>query len=107
MNDLWAEAGNAPYAIITLMGIRTGLIIFILLGLVGAFFAFRAGIHSMQISRRQASWPERQRQRVAGSRFFGMAILVVLLDIACVSFIITGGVIHPVILSSPVASPGI
>jgi len=84
---------------------QTGLIIVIFLGLLGAFFAFRAGIHSLQISRREASWPERSRQRAAGSRYFGLSIILVLVSIACVSFLITGAITHPLILASATPSP--
>ena len=87
------------------MGMRTGLIIAVLLALVGAFFAFRAGIHSMQVSRRKASWPERSRQREAGWRFFGLTIALILLSIACVSFMITGAVIRLAPPASPTPSP--
>ena len=97
--------GNVPYAIITPMGLRTGLIIVILLGLLGAFFSFLAGIHSLQISRRKASWPERSRQRAAGWRYFGLSIFLVCLSIACVSFMITGVFARLVTLASPTPSP--
>ena len=100
-----AAGGNVPYAIIILMGMRTGLIIFILLGLLGAFFCFRAGIHSLQLSRSQASWPERGRQRAAGWRYFGLSIVLVLLAIACISFMITGAVTNPLVPASPTPSP--
>ena len=84
---------------------RTGLIIVIFLGLLGAFFAFRAGIHSLQISRREASWPDRSRQRAAGWRYFGLSIILVLVSIACVSFLITGAIIRPLSLPSVTPSP--
>jgi hypothetical protein len=100
-----AAGRNVPYAIIIPMGMRTGLIIFILLGLLGAFFSFRAGIHSLQLSRSQASWPERGRQRAAGWRYFGLSIILVLLAIACISFMITGAVANPLAAASPTPSP--
>ena len=100
-----AAGGNVPYAIIIPMGMRTGLIIFILLGLLGAYFSFRAGIHSLQLSRSQASWPERSRQRAAGWRYFGLSIVLVLLAIACISFMITGAVANPLVPASPTPSP--
>jgi hypothetical protein len=87
------------------MGMRTGLIIAVLLALVGAFFAFRAGIHSLQVSRRKASWPERDRQRAAGWRYFGLSIILVLLSIACVSFMITGAVTRLATPASPTPYP--
>ena len=87
------------------MGMRTGLIIAVLLALAGAFFAFRAGIHSMQVSRRKASWPERNRQRAAGWRYFGMTIVLILLSIACVSFMITGAVARLATPPSPTPAP--
>jgi len=99
-----ATARNVPYAIITPMGMRTGLIIVILLGLLGAFFSIRGGIHAMQVSRRHASWPERSRQRAAGWRYFGLAIVLVFLSIACISFMITGVVSLQVMPASPTPS---
>jgi len=87
------------------MEMRTSLIIFILLGLLGAFFSFRAGIHSFQVSRRRASWPERSRQRAAGWRYFGLTVFLVLMSIACVSFIITGAVARPLIFARTSAPP--
>ena len=99
--------GNGPYAIITRMGMRTGLIIVILLSLLGAFLSFRAGIHSMQVSRRKASWPERSQQRSAGWRYFGLSVILVFMSIACVSFIITGAVIRPLIPARATATPSL
>ena len=87
------------------MGMRTGLIIVILLGLLGAIFSFRAGVHSLQLSRSQASWPERGRQRAAGWRYFGLSIVLVLFSIACISFMITGVVVNPIAPASPTPSP--
>ena len=84
---------------------RTVLIITIFLGLVGAVLAFLAGIHSLQVSRRKASWPERSRQRTAGWRYFGLAIVLVLLSIGCVYFMITGMVVRLGIFASPTPSP--
>jgi hypothetical protein len=84
---------------------QTGLIIAIILGLLGAFFAFRGGIHSLQISRRVASWPDRSRQRAAGWRYFGLSIILVLVSIACVSFLITGAIPRPLTLASATPSP--
>jgi hypothetical protein len=48
------------------MGSVTGLIIVIILGLLGAFFSYLAGVRSIQVGRRQASRLVRRRKMVTG-----------------------------------------
>ncbi len=74
----------------TAMDVRTGLIIAILLALLGIYFGFRAGIRSLQRSRRQASWPARRQQVAAGRRYFGLAVLLILLSFVGVYYLVTG-----------------
>lgn len=97
---------NIPYAIMPRMDNRTGFIIVILLGLLGAFLSYRAGTRSLQVSRRQASWPERRRQRAAGWRYFGLAIILVILAIAGLASIPKVWASQLASLASPSASPG-
>ena len=73
-----------------LMGIQTGLIIAIFLGLLGVFFSIRAGFRSIQSSRRQASWPERRRQVAAGQRYIGLAFVLLIASVAGVVILFTG-----------------
>ena len=93
-----------PYAIIYRMGIQTGLIVAISLCFLGVFFSIRAGVHSIQRSRRHASWPVRLKQTAAGQRYFGLAFLLLVMIIAGVVVIYTGKIPQPVLLSSPTAS---
>jgi hypothetical protein len=64
------------------MGIGMGLSIAIVLGLVGAFFCFRAGLRSMQIARRQASWPARRKLMTISRLYSGLAFLLIILVVA-------------------------
>ena len=63
----------------TRMGSVTGLIIVIILGLLGAFFSYLAGVRSIQVGRRQASRLVRRRKMVIGWRFFGFSFLLIAL----------------------------
>ena len=87
------------------MGNLTGLIIAISLGLLGIFFSIRAGVHSFQLSRRQASWPERRKQVAAGRRYFGLAFILTVMIVAGVVMIFNGDISRPVLLITPNASP--
>jgi hypothetical protein len=91
----------SPHAIITFMSVQDGLIIAILLGLLGIFFSIRASVRSLQISRSQSSWPERRRWVSAAWRFFGLAILLLLMIVSCVYMLATGNIPHLVIPATP------
>ena len=86
------------------MSVQTGLIIAILLGLLGVFFSIRAGVHFIQVSRRQASWPERRKQMVASQRYFGLALILLVVVAAGMYMIFTGNVPHLIFPASPTAS---
>lgn len=77
-----AVVENVPCAIIIRMGIGMGLIIAIVLGLVGAFFCYRAGLRAMQVARCQASWPERRKLMAVSWRYIGLAFLLIILVVA-------------------------
>jgi len=77
------------------------IIIAIGLGLLGAFISYRAGLRSIQVARRQASWPERRRLMSAGWRYFGLAFLLIVLIIAVPGYVYN----HPEVIQSMVTRP--
>jgi hypothetical protein len=96
---------HVPHAIITPMSVQGGLIIAIILGLLGIFFCVRLSIRSIQVSRRQSSWPERRKRVAAAWRYFGLAILLVAGIVACAYMLITGKIPHLVFPTAPTATP--
>jgi hypothetical protein len=95
---------TTPYAIIIRMSFRISIIIVILLGLLGVWGCFRAGIHSLQSSRRQASWPERRKQMAAGWRYFGLVFFLLVMIVVGTVFAFSGKITYPLFLSPPTAS---
>ena len=83
------------------MGIQTGLIIAIFLGLLGVFFSSRSGLRSIQSSRRQASWPERRRQVAAGQRYVGLAIVLLVASVAGVVILFSGNSAQLAVIFTP------
>ncbi len=86
------------------MDIRTGLLIAIFLGLLGAFFSIRAGSRSIQTSRRLASWPERRKKVAAGRVYYWLAFLLIVLSITGGVFALNGKNASPPVPSTQVAS---
>jgi hypothetical protein len=70
----------------------------------GFFLSIRAGFHSIQLSRRLASWPVRRKKMAAGRRYFGLAFVLIVMIVAGSTFYLTGMNVHPVVLSTPAAS---